>query len=50
MEQEIASQIVGLGGGFRFYVVESFQESRLCSKICNYTFDREFHIFMGFNF
>ena len=35
MEQDIAAQVVGLGGASDFSLWSLFYESRLCSEICN---------------
>ena len=39
MDQEIASQIVGLGGATDFSLWSLFRKSRLCCKISNYNFN-----------
>ena len=49
MEQDIAAQVVGLGGTSDFFSLEPFYESRLCGKVCHCTVNRELNIFMGFN-
>ena len=49
MEQEIASQVVGLGGSTDFSY-GTFSQSRFCCKICYNSFDSKLNFFMGFNF
>ena len=46
MEQEIASQVVGLGGSSDFSFKFIFK-SRFCREICYYNFDCCFNIFLG---
>ena len=36
MEQDIAAQVVGLGGSSDFTLWSLILACRLCSKICNY--------------
>ena len=46
MEQDIATQVVGLGGATDFSL-GNFFKGRFCCKVRNYFIDRLLNIFMG---
>ena len=47
MEQEIATQVVGLGGNSDFTLWSLFLRAGFCSKICNNNSFSELSLFLG---
>ena len=50
MEQEIATQVVGLGGSTDFSLIQLFLRADFVVKACNCYFDCSINLFLGFNF
>ena len=49
MEQEIATQVVGLGGANDFSLLQLFLRADFVVK-CYHNFDIKFNLFLGINF
>ena len=50
MEQEVATQVVGLGGSTDFSLIQLFLRADFVVKSSNYYFNCRINLFMGFNF
>ena len=50
MEQEVATQVVGLGGSTDFSLIQLFLRADFIVKSCNYNFNISIDLFLGFNF
>jgi len=50
MEQEVATQVVGLGGSTDFSLIQLFLRADFVVKSCYNYFNCSFNIFLGFDF